>query len=298
MYHSGERAVQARAGVERQADRLARGLHGELPPPAREFLAQQVLAAASTVDAAGRVWASLLSGPAGFLRAPDGRTVVIDYQPPAGDPLSGQLYAGASIGLVVIDLAERRRARINGRVIPQPGGKIGLAVEVAYANCPKYIQARAPIDLAAPAPATRAATLGESLSAEQRRWIAAADTFFIASYHPEGGADASHRGGMPGFVQVRGATSLAWPDYAGNNMFNTLGNIAEYPHVGLLFVDFASGRALQLSGAATISWDAQQAQGFAGAERVIELQIERTVEHAGAFAGGWVLQSYSPFNPR
>ena len=64
-----------------------------------------------------------------------------------------------------------------------------------------------------------------SLSAAQRARIGAADTFFIASAHPEGGADASHRGGRPGFVRVTGQRSLAFPDYPGNNMFNTLGNL-------------------------------------------------------------------------
>lgn len=298
MFHSGERAVQSRAGVERQAERLQRGLHDELPPPAREFLAQQVLAVASSIDAAGRVWASPLSGPPGFIRAIDPRTVTIDYRPPAEDPLSAQLYEGAPLALVVLDLAERRRVRVNGRAAPQPGGQIGLSVEMAYGNCPKYIQARVPSGQQALAPAARAATRGDALSAEQQRWIAASDTFFIASYHPAGGADASHRGGMPGFVQVRGATSLAWPDYAGNNMFNTLGNIAEYPRAGLLFIDFAGGRALQLSGTATIGWAAEQAQVFPGAERVVEFQIEQVTELAGALVGGWELRDYSPFNPR
>lgn len=296
MFHSGERAVQSRAGVERQAARIERGLHDELPAPAREFLAYQVLAVAGSIDAAGRVWASPLSGPPGFIRAVDRRTVAIDYLPPAEDPLSAQLYEGAPLALVAIDLAERRRVRINGRAAPQPGGQIGLSVEMAYANCPKYIQAREPSGARPLAPATRAATRGDTLSADQQRWIAAADTFFVASYHPAGGADASHRGGMPGFVQVRGATSLAWPDYAGNNMFNTLGNIAEYPRAGLLFIDFASGRALQLSGIATISWAAEQA--LPGAERVVEFQIEQVIELAGALPGGWELRDYSPFNPR
>ena len=64
-----------------------------------------------------------------------------------------------------------------------------------------------------------------SFRQSQRAWVAAADTFFIASAAPGGGADASHRGGNPGFVRVRDAATLEWPDYSGNTMFNTLGNI-------------------------------------------------------------------------
>jgi predicted pyridoxine 5'-phosphate oxidase superfamily flavin-nucleotide-binding protein len=296
MFHSGERVVQSRAGVEHQADRIGRGLHDQLPAPAREFIAQQVLAIASTVDAAGRVWASPLSGPPGFMRAADGRSVAIDYRPPPDDPLSAQLYDGAPLGLLAIDLAERRRARINGRVAARADGRIGLTVEAAYANCPKYIQARELIEPGVARPAARAAMRGAALSAEQQRWVATADTFFVATYHPAGGADASHRGGMPGFVQVRGVTSLAWPDYPGNSMFNTLGNIAEYPRAGLLFLDFAGGRALQLSGTAAIDWAAEPA--LPGAERVVTFEIEQVIELAGAIPAGWELREYSPFNPR
>jgi len=60
--------------------------------------------------------------------------------------------------------------------------------------------------------------------------------------------DASHRGGEPGFVQVLDDNHLLWPDYAGNNHFNTLGNLLVDSRVGLLFVDFAGGHLLQLSG--------------------------------------------------
>jgi hypothetical protein len=127
--------------------------------------------------------------------------------------------------------------------------------------------------------------------------VATADTFFIASYHPINGADASHRGGRPGFVKVRDATTLIWPDYAGNGLFNTLGNIVEYPRVGLLFVDFASGRTLQVAGIAQIDWDITHAAGLPGAERVVEYQITDVIEQAGVLQAGWDLLSYSPFNP-
>ena len=71
--------------------------------------------------------------------------------------------------------------------------------------------------------------------------------------HPTRGADASHRGGASGFVRVDGA-DLWWPDYAGNNMFTSMGNIAANPDAALLFVDFATGATLHLSGTATLEW--------------------------------------------
>ena len=78
----------------------------------------------------------------------------------------------------------------------------------------------------------------QGLTDEQRRLISSADTFSIASAHPEAGADASPRGGNPGFVPFLGENALEFTDYSGNTMFNTLGNIAANPGTGLLFLDF------------------------------------------------------------
>jgi predicted pyridoxine 5'-phosphate oxidase superfamily flavin-nucleotide-binding protein len=68
-------------------------------------------------------------------------------------------------------------------------------------------------------------------------------------------ADASHRGGPPGFVEVAGdGARLRFPDFPGNRMFQTLGNLAVDPRVGLLFVDWDTGTALQVTGRAEIVW--------------------------------------------
>ena len=106
---------------------------------------------------------------------------------------------------------------------------------------------------------------GLALTAKQQDWIQKADTFFVATAHPFRGADASHRGGQPGFVAVVDAQTLIWPDYSGNMMFNTLGNIVSNPKSGLLFLDFDTGRTLQLTGAAEIVWEPAEVARFAGA---------------------------------
>ncbi len=142
-----------------------------------------------------------------------------------------------------------------------------------------------------PGTARRAGTLTDA----QRRLISSSDTFFIASAHPEGGADASHRGGLPGFVRFLDENTLAFPDYSGNNMFNTLGNIAANPKTGLLFVDFERGDTLQLSGEARVLWDPARATEFAGARRVVEFRVGEVVENAVPLR--WRFAAYSPFNP-
>ena len=92
------------------------------------------------------------------------------------------------------------------------------------------------------------------------------------------GADVSHRGGERGFARVTAADRVVIPDYSGNMMFNTLGNLAADPRAGLLVVDFENGGTLQLTGRAEIVWDGPALSTFPGAERLVELTIEEVVE--------------------
>ena len=124
-----------------------------------------------------------------------------------GDPLYGALHAGAEIGVLGIESHTRRRNRVNGRVSEADAAGFRFQVEQSFGNCPKYITERV-ARYVAPSPQEPRSQRSASLSHEAQRWIAAADTFFIATgYRGEGesetfGMDASHRGGPPGFVRV------------------------------------------------------------------------------------------------
>ncbi|MCI0709701.1 MAG: pyridoxamine 5'-phosphate oxidase family protein [Chloroflexi bacterium] len=292
-YHEGELAVQKKAGVQAMARRIGRGIHAAMLPIAQDFLRRQILAAAGSVDGDGRVWASLLTGKPDFITALDSQNVRIEALPPDGDPLVGNLALNPDMGLIAIDFATRQRVRLNGEARVQSDG-IELAIQQAYSNCPKYIQARMPL---ATDPAVTESRHTQQLTSVQQCLIAQADTFFIASYFSGGGADASHRGGNPGFVRVLNSTTLEFPDYSGNTMFNTLGNIAANPHAGLLFIDFAGGSTLQLSGQAEIIWDSDRAASFPGAERVVEFHIEQVIQTANAIPFRYDFVQYSPYNP-
>lgn len=185
--------------------------------------------------------------------------------------------------------------KAKGQAYPRESG-FELKSERVYALCPKYIQARE-WEFWNASVTSGSAEWGESLTVEQRRWISSADTFFVASHHPGTGADASHRGGPPGFVEVLDERTLAWPDYPGNRMFNTLGNLQENSNSGLLFVDFERGRTLQLSGEAWVDWQTNSAARHAGAERVVKFRVRRTLETPAATLLRWRLREYSPFNP-
>lgn len=296
-YHEGEIEVQARAGVRGMAERIGRSVHAAVPPAARHFLATQHFAVLAGSDGGGRVWASPLIGRRGFVSAPGESLVRVEAWPSAGDPLRDALSAGAPVGLIVIDLARRMRMRVNGVVLRETGSRFEVEAREVYSNCPKYIQARAPEAAGESTAPGRAAERSPSLGAQQREFVAHTDTFFIATAHPESGADASHRGGPPGFVRVVGGRRLEWPDYSGNAMFNTLGNLSVDPRAGLLFIDFEEGHTLQVSGRARVVWDEGQAAEFAGAERVVEFDVEEVIETRGALPLRWRFEEYSPFNP-
>jgi predicted pyridoxine 5'-phosphate oxidase superfamily flavin-nucleotide-binding protein len=197
--------------------------------------------------------------------------------------------------MLVIEPATRKRVRVNGHAELLPEGGLLLRVAEVFGNCQKYIQAREWGEAEPGAAVSRQQT--DALTASQREWIARADTCFIASTHPEGGVDASHRGGQPGFVSVLDDGRLVLPDYAGNTMFQTLGNLASNAHAGLLFVDFESGSTLQLTGRAEIIWDAARIAPYPGAERLVEFTVAQVRETRSATPLRGRLLDYSPFNP-
>jgi predicted pyridoxine 5'-phosphate oxidase superfamily flavin-nucleotide-binding protein len=295
-FHEGERAVQERAGVAAVASRVGGSIHAEIPPRAQDFLIEQPFAVLASRDAAGRMWASIVHGAPGFLSAASETAIAIDAAPITGDPLAANLVPGARLGALVVDLATRRRMRVNGRV-ERAASPIRVVVDEVFANCPKYIQRRDLVVEGVLESRDPFANARDALTVAQQRRIGRADTFFLASGHGDAGLDASHRGGAPGFVEVLGERRIAWPDYTGNSMFQTLGNLASDPRAGLLFADFATGDVLQLSGRARVDWDPGRAARFAGAERVVELEIDAVRETRGALPLRSRAVEPSPFNP-
>jgi hypothetical protein len=120
----------------------------------------------------------------------------------------------------------------------------------------------------------------------------------LATGHPAGGADASHRGGNPGFVEVVDGSTLRIPDYSGNSLFNTLGNLLVDAHFGMLVPDFRDGRMLQLTGMARVNWSAADPEHCSGGTgRFAEFQIAEWRERATAAKGTDAGLELSPYNP-
>ncbi|MET7438774.1 pyridoxamine 5'-phosphate oxidase family protein [Streptomyces sp. NPDC004082] len=287
-YHPGSRAVQERVGVRDLADHVGQSVGQGIRPVAAAFLEQQpmlVLGAADPVD--GAVWASPVTGRPGFVRATGPRRISVAGSVRAGDPIEAALSTeGTAVGTLALDPRTRRRMRLNGRARPTPGG---LAVEAdqVFANCPKYLQRRQTYETLVRTP--RETGRGTELTPEQREFVAAADTFFLASVHADG-ADVSHRGGNPGFVRAGSPRELSWRDYPGNSMFLSLGNLEADPRAGLLFLDWSSGTLLQLTGTARTRYGP-------GGERSVHFTLAEAVETAGGSPLRWSPPDYSPANP-
>ena len=289
-FHEGERAVQKRLGVE-DIDRWARQVvRDHMPEQHRAFYAEQPFLIAAARDEEGRPWATLLHGPEGFVTSPDDRTLQLDVTAQPGDALEHALESETELGLLGIELATRRRNRANGR-IRRDKEAILFQVDQSFGNCPQYIHPRdwERIEFDQPTTSTR----DTELTPRQTAWIREADTFFVATghhgkgTHPGYGMDASHRGGRPGFVEIEDEKTLVFPDYSGNNHFNTIGNLECDPAIGLLFLDFASGGLLQLTGHAEIIWDGPEVDARSGAERIVRVRIDEIVELRNAVPLRW-----------
>ncbi|GIG66622.1 pyridoxamine 5'-phosphate oxidase family protein [Phytomonospora endophytica] len=293
MIHEGEVAVQRRAGVRAPKMGSAR-VGADIPPVAADFLSEQPMIVVGAADDAGALWASALYGWPGFVTAPDDRTVVIEAVPDEADPLAGLFERERDLGMIAIEPQTRRRMRINGRAV-RDGERLVVHTQQVYSNCPKYIQGRRSTGLYLAEEG--AAVRGTGLSAEQAGLIARADTFFIATAAAGQGADVSHRGGAPGFVAVEGDRRLSFPDYQGNSMYMTLGNLELDARCGLLFWDFEGGRALHVTGDARTDWDPERAASVPGAKRMVDVDVTGVVEIVGGQRLRWEFEEPSKFNP-
>lgn len=274
-FHSGEVAVQQRAGVHAEASRLARMVApGELRAGVAAFLTDATFAAITARDSSGRLWTSPLLGPPGFLQVAEPTVLRVNMVISEADPL-GVVGAGQPAGLIVMDFATRRRVRINGLLSDVTADGLTVDVDQVYGNCPQYITRRS-ISGQDASPGRVLDYRGSTLRRKDIQMIEAADTFFLGSTHPTSGNDASHRGGPTGFVHAT-PDHLWWPDFPGNNMFNSLGNVAVDPTAALLFVDFDTGSALHLSGTAAMTWDAQEPEDNSDTGRRVQFVPELVV---------------------
>lgn len=250
-----------------------------LTPQAARMLQQAPLLALGTLDDQGRPWSTLLGGEAP-LASVLGRSIIAIKAPvdSTNDPVMQSLFADLTsesdedglaarlsnrmLSALSIDLSTRKRVKLFGHIAggafePSPDSPgqsdvhLTVRIDQSLGNCPKYLNCK---DIT-PRPLTQPSSLessGPTLSPAAQALIRTSDLFFISSSNSSHDMDTNHRGGAPGFVRLAtaptGATQLIYPEFSGNRLYQTLGNLLRTPRAGLCFPDFATGDVLHLTG--------------------------------------------------
>lgn len=300
-FHDGEIAVQERAGERDSARRHGAAISTRIISGALPFLVRQRLLALSAAGDDGQLWASVWFGTPGFVGSADGQHVTIltsllEVSP--DDPVFARVAVGRDVGILAIDLASRRRLRVSGSIEAISADRIDVLVRESVPNCPKYIQRRHQHDASGTQSSGRSTAAGRVVDEERRALVERADTAFVGSVHPTRGADASHRGGAPGFIRVVDATTLRVPDYPGNSMFMTMGNFEIDSRASLAVLDFESRRIVSFSGSARLRFGGEdRTHPTGGTGRYWEIAVREWVQFDLPQAVSWQLLDASPYNP-
>jgi predicted pyridoxine 5'-phosphate oxidase superfamily flavin-nucleotide-binding protein len=132
-----------------------------------------------------------------------------------------------------------------------------------------------------------------------RAFIESSIYFFLATVDAEGRPDVSFKGGAPGFVRVTGPTELAFPDYDGNGMFKSMGNLSINPNVGLLFISLhGRPRRMRVQGTATINRDDPLLASTVGAQMIVRVEARAIFPNCPRYIPQMQLVAESPFVPK
>ena len=324
-WHDGELRIQNKLG--------GAGIDNPTNPSLSQqgalLLQQAPLLAVGTLDDQGRPWTTLWGGQPGF-GMPLGasmvgiKTAVDDQHDPVIQTLCGgagqagqqdgvQGMAGKLMSALIIDLDRRKRVKIVGRAVAgavavpenvreeKPQAQIQLVVRIdqSLGQCPKYINRK---NITPSQPHSELVSDSALLGDRAKRLVSKADIFFISSSHADNDMDTNNRGGPAGFVRVSededGKSIIVWPEYSGNRLYQTLGNLETTPLAGLVVPDFDSGDVLYVTG------NTETLIGKA-ANSIIprsNLAIKLTVTGAKLVQQGLPLRGEaiepSPYNPR
>ncbi len=141
-------------------------------------------------------------------------------------------------------------------------------------------------------------TVHTSFTADDREFIERCAMLFVATADAEGRPDCSYKGGLPGFVRVLDDRTLAIPDYDGNGMYRTWGNVLANPHVGLLFLDFAESRRVRVNGTARLAASDPLLAEFPGAVFLVRVTATQIFPNCPRYMHKMQLVEHSEHAPR
>jgi predicted pyridoxine 5'-phosphate oxidase superfamily flavin-nucleotide-binding protein len=138
-----------------------------------------------------------------------------------------------------------------------------------------------------------------AFTADDKTYLESTEYFFIATADAEGRPDCSFKGGPPGFVRVTGEAELAFPDYDGNGMFKSLGNLLVNPNVGLLFIEMhRKPKRLRINGTATVSRDDPLLAETVGAQLIVRVRARAIFPNCPRYIPSMQLAAPSDYVPK
>ena len=140
--------------------------------------------------------------------------------------------------------------------------------------------------------------LADHVGESDRAFIETADMFFLATVDESGQPSCSYKGGAPGFVRVVDPRTLAFPNYDGNGMFLSMGNIAQSRKVGMLFIDFERPRRMRLSGEARISENDPLLADYREAQFIVRVAVTQVFPNCPRYIHQYKLIERSGYVPK
>ncbi|HWO71202.1 MAG TPA: pyridoxamine 5'-phosphate oxidase family protein, partial [Actinomycetota bacterium] len=136
------------------------------------------------------------------------------------------------------------------------------------------------------------------IAPHEAAFIESRDMFFIATADQEGRPNCSYKGGDPGFVRVVDERTLAFPNYDGNGMYLSMGNVLKNPNVGLLFIDFERGRRMRVNGLASIDENDELMAEYPEAQFVVRVAVREVLPNCPRYIHRYRKVDASEFVPR
>lgn len=136
------------------------------------------------------------------------------------------------------------------------------------------------------------------IDANDRAFIERMDMFFIATVDAEGHAQCSYKGGEPGFIKVVDDRTIAFPNYDGNGMYLSMGNVLQTSQVGLLFIDFEHQHRMRLNGEATIDFNDPLMKEWPEAQFIVRVRAREIFPNCPRYIHRMQLVERSRFVPK
>ncbi|PTB66971.1 hypothetical protein BBK36DRAFT_52380 [Trichoderma citrinoviride] len=329
-WHPGELAMHR----ELRTGRFENPTSAGCPTPYAIRVMHSQLVALGTLDEEGRPWTTVWGGERGFARpVAEGVLGLKSAVDKEFDPVYKAFWASSSsspdksrgggpdeeeeegivrpeggkmMSALSIDLETRDRVKLAGRLIagadirgPESEVQLAFHVEESLGNCPKYINTKA-LEAVVPRPELVPGRPGGMLPPEAVALIEKADMFFLSSTNGVS-MDTNHRGGPRGFIRVfrndEDGVELVYPEYSGNRLYQSLGNLKVNPLIGIVIPDYTTSDALYLTGRSTILLGKQASDILPRSNIAVKITLaaSRLVKASLPFRG--TPNEPSPYNP-